>query len=115
MWSTETAVIAMRGELDRSAAFAIEYAIRQASRRAGRVVLDLTEVTHLDYGSVPSLVELRQSLRGRGGELTVVARTPYLRDILRASGGAEIPIARTVAEARGATVQATATTRARRA
>jgi anti-anti-sigma factor len=113
MWSGETAVIAMRGELDRSAAFAIEYAIRQAARRAGRVVLDLTEVAHLDYGSVPGLVDLRNSLVARGGELTVVAKTRYLRNVLQAACGQDLPIVASVAEAR-APAPVLATARARR-
>lgn len=114
MWTQETAVIAMRGELDRSAAFAIDYAIRQASRRAGRLVLDLSEVTHLDYGSVPGLVELRNSLVARGGELTVVARTRYLKNVLQAACGQDLPIAANVAEARATAPAAVATARARR-
>jgi len=88
-----------RGELDRDALWAIDYTIGRASLEAGRIVLDLREVTHLDYAGVPELVARRRELRARGGELVVVVRNPYVANILKAAGGADLLVCRTPDEA----------------
>jgi len=98
-WEASQATVAVRGELDRDALWAIDYTIGRASLEAGRIVLDLCEVTHLDYAGVPELVARRRELRARGGELVVAVRNPYLANILKAAGGAELPVCRTPDEA----------------
>ena len=98
-WEESQATVAVRGELDRDALWAIDYTIGRASLEAGRIVLDLREVTHLDYAGVPELVARRRELRARGGELVVVVRNPYVANILKAAGGAELPVCRTPDEA----------------
>jgi anti-anti-sigma factor len=98
-WSEAQATVAVRGELDRDALWAIDYTIGRASLDAGRIVLDLREVTHLDYSGVPELVARRRELRARGGELVVAVRNPYVANILKASGGGELPLCRSPEDA----------------
>src|SRR6266849_1783549 len=82
-WEESQATVAVRGELDRDALWAIDYTIGRASLEAGRIVLDLREVTHLDYAGVPE----------------VVVRNPYVANILKAAGGADLLVCRTPDEA----------------
>jgi len=65
-------------------------------------VLDLTEVTHLEYAGVPALVRRRRELLARGGDLLVAVRNPYVSNILKATGGADLVLFRSVEEAAGA-------------
>ena len=98
-WEETQATVAVRGELDRDALWAIDYTIGRAALEAGRIVLDLREVTHLDYAGVPELVARRGELRARGGDLAVAVRNPYLTNILKAGGGAELLLCRSPEEA----------------
>src|SRR5258707_8989304 len=54
-WEDSQATVAVRGELDRDALWAIDYTIGRASIEAGRIVLDLREVTHVDYSGAAGL------------------------------------------------------------
>src|ERR1700704_4606317 len=98
-WEDSQATVAVRGELDRDALWAIDYTIGRAAVEAGRIVLDLREVTHVDYAGVPELVARLRDLRSRGGDLVIAVRNPYIANILRASGGAELVLCRTPDEA----------------
>ena len=98
-WDQEQATVAVRGELDREALWAIDYTIERASIEAGRIVLDLREVTHLDYSGVPELLARRRKLRSLGGDLVVAVRNPYVANILKAAGGTELPICRSPEDA----------------
>ena len=98
-WEDSQATVAVRGELDRDALWAIDFTIGRASIEAGRIVLDLREVTHLDYAGVTELVARRRDLLSRGGELVIAVRNPYVANILKASGGADLPLCRTPEEA----------------
>jgi anti-anti-sigma factor len=98
-WEDSQATVAVRGELDRDAMWAIDYTIGRACIEAGRIVLDLREVTHLDYAGVPELVARRRELRARGGDLVVAVRNPYVANILKASGGPELVLCRSPDEA----------------
>ena len=57
------------------------------------------EVTHLDYGGVGELVARRRELPGRGGELVIAVRNPYVANILKAAGGSELAFCRNPEEA----------------
>jgi len=107
-WQDAVATVAVRGELDRDALWAIDYTIGRASIEAGRIVLDLREVTHLDYAGVPELIARRRELRARGGELVVAVRNPYVANILKASGGGELPLCRSPEDAFAEVVSARA-------
>jgi anti-anti-sigma factor len=101
-WEDNLATVAVRGDLDREALWAIDYTIGRAATEAGRIVLDLREVTHLDYGGVPEIVARRKELLSRGGDLLIAVRNPYVANILKAAGGAELVLFRSVEEATGA-------------
>ena len=75
------------GELDRDA-------IRAIRDRMGRLldqgcvwlVLDFTEVSHLDYRGVPWLVSQTEEFRRRGGDVKEAGLSRYLQAIFRAAG-----------------------------
>jgi anti-anti-sigma factor len=98
-WEENVATVSVRGELDRDALWAIDYTIGRAAAEAGRIVLDLREVTHLDYSGVPEIVARRKELRARGGDLLIAVRNPYVANILKASGGGDLLLFRSVEEA----------------
>jgi len=107
-WEDNLATVSVRGDLDREALWAIDYTIGRAAAEAGRIVLDLREVSHLDYGGVPEIVARRKELLARGGDLLIAVRNPYVTNILKAAGGAELALFRSAEEAAGAaTVTAT--------
>lgn len=109
-WKDNVATVSVRGDLDREALWAIDYTIGRAAMDAGRIVLDLREVTHLDYAGVPEIVARRKELLSRGGDLVIAVRNPYVGNILKAAGGGDLVLFRSVEEATGA---ATATARVR--
>ena len=114
-WEEAVAVVSVRGDLDKGGLEAIDFAISRACTEAGRIVLDLLGVSHLDYAGVGVLVARRAELSARGGELIIAVRNPYVTNILRAAGGAELVICRSVEEASGAVVAASVpASRARR-
>ncbi|HYS07301.1 MAG TPA: STAS domain-containing protein [Myxococcales bacterium] len=98
-WEDNVATVAVRGELDREAVWAIDYTVGRAAAEAGRIVLDLREVTHLDYSGVPELVARRRELLKRGGDLLIAVGNPYVTNILKATGGSELVLLRSVEEA----------------
>ncbi len=100
-WQDALAVIAVRGELDRDALWAIDFTVGRAAVEAGRIVLDLLDVTHLDYAGVADLVARRRELVQRGGEMSIAVKNPYIANILKAAGGSELVLFRTVEEASG--------------
>ncbi len=105
-WEENVATVSVRGDLDREALWAIDYTIGRAAAEAGRIVLDLRDVSHLDYGGVPELVARRKELLARGGDLLIAVRNPYVANILKAAGGAELVLFRSVEEATGAVLAA---------
>jgi len=98
-WEDAVATVAVRGDLDREALWAIDYTIGRAAIEAGRIVLDLREVTHLDYAGVSELVARRRELLARGGDLVIAVRNPYVANILKAAGGPELLLVKSVEEA----------------
>jgi anti-anti-sigma factor len=101
-WEDSVATVAVRGDLDREALWAIAYTIARAAAEAGRIVLDLSEVGHLDYAGVPEIVDRRRELLARGGDLLIAVRNPYVSNILKARGGLDLVLFRSVEEAIGA-------------
>jgi anti-anti-sigma factor len=98
-WADNVATVSVRGELDREALWAIDYSIARAASDAGCIVLDLREVTHLDYAGVPEIVSRRRELRARGGDLRIAVRNPYVCNILKAAGGPDLALFRSIEEA----------------
>src|SRR3954452_22514197 len=101
-WGDNVATVSVRGDLDRDALWAIDYTIGRAATEAGRIVLDLRDVSHVDYGGVPEIVARRKELLSRGGDLLIAVRNPYVTNILKAAGGAELVLFRSAEEAAGA-------------
>lgn len=110
-WEEAVATVSVHGDLDREALWAIDYTIGRAAAEAGRIVLDLREVTHLDYNGVPELVARRKELLARGGDLLIAVRNPYVSNILKAAGGAELMLFRSAEEAAGAVATTSAKVR----
>jgi anti-anti-sigma factor len=98
-WEENVATVSVRGELDREALWAIDYSVARAAAEAGRIVLDLRDVTHVDYSGVPEIVARRRELLARGGDLLIAVRNPYVANILKAAGGPELALFRSVEEA----------------
>ena len=111
-WEDALAVISVRGDLDRDALWAIDFTVGRAAVEAGRIVLDLLEVTHLDYAGVGELVARRRELMQHGGELSIAVKNPYVTNILKAAGGPDLALFRSVEEASGTAQVATAGRRA---
>jgi len=98
-WQDSVATVAVRGELDREALWGVDYSVGRAAAGAGRIVLDLREVSHLDYSGVPQIVARRRELLARGGDLLIAVRNPYVTNILKAAGGPDLALFRSVEEA----------------
>ena len=98
-WHEAEATVSVRGELDRDAVWAIDYTLARAAVDAGRIVLDLREVTHLDPAGIPALVERRKELRARGGDLRIAVRSPYVAKVLLAASGSTLQTCRDPEEA----------------
>src|SRR5207245_9632220 len=98
-WEDSVATVAVRGEVDREALWAIDYSVGRAAAEAGRIVLDLREVSHLDGSAVPELVARRRELLARGGDLVLAVRKHSIAKILMASGGPDLALVRAAEEA----------------
>ena len=97
-WEDSVATVAVRGELDREALWGVDYSVGRAAAEAGRIVLDLREVSHVDFSGVPQLVARRRELLARGGDLLIAVRNPYIAKILKAAGGPDLVLLRSVEE-----------------
>jgi len=97
-WEESVATVTVRGELDREALWAVDYSVGRAAAEAGRIVLDLREVSHLDGSAVPEIVARRRELLARGGDLVIAVRNPYIAKILKAAGGPDLALVRSVEE-----------------
>jgi anti-sigma B factor antagonist len=79
--------LTLMGELDRDALRAVRYRmVRLLDQGRIRLVIDFTEVSHLDYRGVPWLVSQAEEFRRRGGDVKVAGLSRYLQAIFRAAG-----------------------------
>jgi anti-sigma B factor antagonist len=62
---------------------------RLAHRGHRHVVLDLTDVSHVDYRGVRPLAARAQVFRKAGGDIKLAGMSPYLQAIFRAAGAQE--------------------------
>ena len=75
------------GELHRDAIRAIrDRMVRLLDQGCVWLVLDLTDVSHVDYRGVPWLVSQAEEYRLRGGDVKLAGVSRYLLAILRAAG-----------------------------
>jgi anti-sigma B factor antagonist len=77
----------LEGELgERELSQVCEELARRLLRGARQVVLDFTEVPHLDYRGVRPLVARVEGFRRAGGDIKLSGLSPYLSAIFRAAG-----------------------------
>jgi len=62
---------------------------RYANRRVRHVVIDFTDVSHLDYRVVRPLIARADSFRAVGGDVKLSGLSPYLLAIFRSAGAHE--------------------------
>ena len=55
-------------------------------QRSGRVVLDLSALSHIDYKLVPHLVDRVIEIQCQGGEIKLAGGNDYVANILKAMG-----------------------------
>ena len=73
---------------------------RYANRRVRHVVMDFTDVSHLDYRVVRPLMARADSFRAVGGDVKLSGLSPYLFAIFKSAGAHEaFDIFSTAAEA----------------
>ncbi len=77
----------LEGELlEKDLAHVCEELVRRMHRGLRNVVLDFSEVTHLDYRGVKPLVARAEAFRRTGGDVKLSGLSPYLAAIFRAAG-----------------------------
>ena len=57
-----------------------------AARGVEHLLLDFSQVRHIDYRTVPALVEALARFETRAGGFVVCGLSPYLRDLFRLAG-----------------------------
>ncbi|RMG18956.1 MAG: anti-sigma factor antagonist [Deltaproteobacteria bacterium] len=80
-------VITPTGDINHAEMVAVKNAIRDAlAEGRRRLVLDLSEVDHINYMTLGVLVERAGRVERAGGALHIAGLSPYLERILRFSG-----------------------------
>jgi anti-anti-sigma factor len=75
------------GEMNRDALRAVgDRMLRLLDQGCVWVVIDFTDVSHVDYRGVPELVARAEEFRARGGDVKLAGVSRYLQAILRAAG-----------------------------
>ncbi len=78
---------ALRGWLDRAAVTRVGRTLDDLGERGiEQLLLDLAQVRHIDYRTVPALVEALARFESRAGGFVVCGLSPYLRDLFRMAG-----------------------------
>lgn len=81
------AVLSLYGWLDRIALGRLQAALDGlAERGASRLLLDCSQLRHVDYRLVPELVEGLSRFESRAGGFVVCGLSRYLRDLFRMAG-----------------------------
>jgi anti-anti-sigma factor len=82
-----TALLRLRGWLDGVAVQRLERALEDLARRgADRLLIDCSELRHIDYRRVPALVDSLERFESRAGGIVVCGLSHYLRDLFRLAG-----------------------------
>jgi anti-sigma B factor antagonist len=85
--SDRVETVLLEGELgERELSQVCEELARRLQRGVRQVVLDFSEVAHLDYRGVRPLMARAEAFRRAGGDLKLAALSPYLSAIFRAAG-----------------------------
>lgn len=81
------AVLALRGWLDGLAIRRLQEALEDlAARGAGQLLLDCSQLRHIDYRLVPLLVTSLDRFETRAGSYAICGLSRYLRDLFRLAG-----------------------------
>lgn len=80
-------LLALRGWVDLSAARGIERALEDlAARGVTRLVVDCSQLVHVDYRLVPRITEALVKFEAQAGAVGLCGLSRYLRDLFRLSG-----------------------------
>jgi anti-anti-sigma factor len=80
-------LLALRGWVDLSAARGIERALDDlAARGVTRLVVDCSQLVHVDYRLVPRLADALLHFESQAGAVGLCGLSRYLRDVFRLSG-----------------------------
>jgi anti-anti-sigma factor len=80
-------LLALRGWVDLSAARGIERVLDDlAARGVSRLVVDCSQLLHVDYRLVPRLVESLVHFEAHAGAVVLCGLSRYLRDLFRIAG-----------------------------
>ncbi|MFN8586420.1 MAG: STAS domain-containing protein [Candidatus Eisenbacteria bacterium] len=81
------AVLAVRGWIDLSAERRLEQALDDlAGRGVTQLLVDCSQLRHIDYRMVPRLVAALQRFESRAGAYALCGLSRYLRDLFRLAG-----------------------------
>lgn len=81
------AILALRGWIDLSAERRIEQTLDDlAQRGVSQLLLDCSQLRHIDYRMVPRLVESLDRFEARAGSFALCGLSRYLRDLFRLAG-----------------------------
>jgi len=80
-------LLALRGWLDRAAVARLGRTLDDLGERGiEQLLLDCSQVRHIDYRTVPALVEALTRFENRAGGFVVCGLSSYLRDLFRLAG-----------------------------
>jgi anti-anti-sigma factor len=81
------ALVGLRGWLDHGAADRLTHTLEDlGARGVDQVLLDCSELSHLDYREAPGLVEALERFEARVGGVVVCGLSRHLRDLFRVAG-----------------------------
>src|SRR4051794_32821668 len=87
---TRVVTLFLEGELNQADLMQVgQELFRIAHRGQRQVVLDLTDVAHLDYRGVKPLAARADLFRQAGGDIKICGASPYIAAIFRASGAGQ--------------------------
>jgi anti-anti-sigma factor len=80
-------MLALRGWVDLSAERGIERVLEDlATRGVSRLVVDCSQLLHVDYRLVPRLADALARFEARTGSVVICGLSRYLRDLFRIAG-----------------------------
>jgi anti-sigma B factor antagonist len=85
----DVARVRVTGELDIATAAQLEETLRDAERRAQRLVLDLRDITFMDSCGVRTIVEAHARAKARNGELLIVPGPAQVDRVFALTGTAQ--------------------------
>jgi anti-anti-sigma factor len=101
--AARVARVALRGCIDAVAARRLERALDDlAMRDVDRVLIDCTELRHVDFRELPSLLQALDRFEAHSGMIALCGLSRYLRDLFRLVGGrARVEFPSSVTDLRG--------------